>query len=68
MQLISKHEKGIQFLLSFAVFSKHAWVVPLENKKIILIVNTFYKVLDKSERCKLNKIWVDKVVNFMIDQ
>lgn len=39
-----------------------------KQKKIISIVNTFQKVLDKSEGCKPNKILVDKVVNFMINQ
>ena len=41
------------------IFSKYAWVVPLNNKKGVSIVNYFPKILDDSNR-KPNKIWVDK--------
>ena len=41
------------------VFSKYAWVVPLKDKKGVSIVDTFQKILDKSER-RANKIWVDE--------
>ena len=35
MQLISKFNKGLRFLLCFLnIFSKHAWVAPLEDKII----------------------------------
>ena len=34
MQLLSRYNKGIRFLLSVIdIFSKHAWVVPLKDKK-----------------------------------
>ena len=34
MQLLSKYNKGIKFLLCVIdIFSKHAWVVPLKDKK-----------------------------------
>ena len=34
MQLISKYNKGVRFLLCVIdIFSKHAWVVPLKDKK-----------------------------------
>ena len=34
MQLISKSNKGIRFLLCVIdIFSKYAWVVPLKDKK-----------------------------------
>ena len=60
MQLISKYSKGLRFLLCFIVtFSKHAWVVPLKNKKGATIVNAFQSILDDSGR-KLNKIRVDQ--------
>ena len=60
MRLIGKFNKGFRFLLSVIdIFSKYAWVVPLEDKKDISIVNAFQKVLDKSG-CKLNKILVEK--------
>ena len=56
MQLISKYNKGIRFLLSaIDLFSKHAWVVPLKDKKGITIVNTFQSILNSTKR-KPNKI------------
>ena len=34
MQLISKYNKGIRYLLcAIDLFSKYAWVVPLKDKK-----------------------------------
>ena len=64
MQLISKYNKGIRYVLcAIDVFSKYVWVVPIKDKKGVIIVNAFQKILDSSER-KPNKIWVDKVVNF----
>ena len=34
MQLISKYNKGIRFLLHLIdIFSKYAWAIPLKNKK-----------------------------------
>ena len=34
MQLVSKFKKGFRFLLCVTdIFSKYAWVVPLEDKK-----------------------------------
>ena len=44
-------------------FSKHAWVIPLKDKKGISIVNAFQKILNNSRR-KPNKIWVDKGSEF----
>ena len=44
MQLISKFNKGIRFLLCIIViFSKYAWVIPLKDKKGITITNAFPK-------------------------
>ena len=58
MQLISKFTKGFGFLLCVIdIFSKYAWVVPLNDKKGISIVNAFQKILKESKR-KPNKIWV----------
>ena len=45
------------------VFSKYAWVVPLKDKKGIIIANAFQKTLDESNR-KPKKIWVDKSSDF----
>ena len=64
MQLISKFNKGFRFLLCIIdMFSKYAWVLPLENKKVISIVNAFKNIFKKSNR-KPNKIWVGKGSEF----
>ena len=48
MQLISKFNKGFRFLLcAIDIFSKHAWVVLLKDKKGLTIVSAFQKILDK---------------------
>ena len=58
MQLISKYNKGIRYLLCVIdLFSKYVWVVPLKDRKGVSIVNAFQKILDSSKR-KPNKIWV----------
>ena len=65
MQLISKYNKGIRYLLSVIdLFSKYAWVIHLKNKKGESIVEGFKKMLDdsgnaKDSNRKPNKIWVD---------
>ena len=74
MQLLSKYNKGIRFLLCVIDnFSKYAWVVPLKDKKGISIVKTFQSILKQSNRrvedtsaqhVKPNKIWVDKGSEF----
>ena len=64
MQLLSKYNKGIRFLLCVIdIFSKYAWVVPLKDKKGISIVKAFQSILKQSNR-KPNKIWVDKGSKF----
>ena len=59
MHLISKFNKGVQFLLCVIdVYSKYICFVPLKDKKGITITNAFQKIL--KEYChKPNKIWVD---------
>ena len=53
MQLTSKFNKGIRFLLSaIDIFSKYTWAIPLKDKKD-------KKILDEFNR-KPNKTWVDK--------
>ena len=69
MQLISKFNEGFRFLLRIIdIFSKYASVVLLKDKKGIIIVDAFQKILDKSMKlhseCKPNKIWVDKGSEF----
>ena len=65
MQLLSRYNKGIRFLLCVIdIFSKYAWVVPLKDKKGISIVKAFQIILKQSNSSKPNKIWVDKGSEF----
>ena len=64
MQVLSKYNKGIRFLLCVIdIFSKYAWVVPLKDKKGISIVKAFQIILKQSNK-KSNKIWVDEGTEF----
>ena len=64
MQLISKYNKGIRYLLcAIDLFSKYAFAVPLKDKKGTTIVNAFQSILDNSKR-KSNKICVDQGSEF----
>ena len=64
MQLLSKYNKGIRFLLCVIdIFSKSAWFVPLKDKKGVSIVKAFQSILKQSNR-KPNKILVDKGSEF----
>ena len=47
------------------IYSKYASVIPLKDKKGIIISNSFQKILKESNR-KPNKIWVDKGSEFYI--
>ena len=47
MQLLSKFNKGIRFLIcAIDIFSKYSWVIPLKDKKST--ANNFQNVLDES--------------------
>ena len=64
IQLLSRHNEGIRFLLCVIdIFSKYAWVVPLKDKKGASIVTAIQSILKQSNR-KPNKIWVDKGSEF----
>ena len=64
MQLASKYNKGIRFLLcAIDIFSKYVWIVPLKDKNGVIIVNAFECILDSSKR-KPNKLWVDQGSEF----
>ena len=64
MQLLSRYNKGIRFLLCVIdIFSKYAWVVPLKDNKGVSIVTAFQSILKQSNR-KPNKIWADKGSEF----
>ena len=44
MQLISKFNKGIHFLLCVIyIFSKYTWVIPLKDKKVLQLLMLFKK-------------------------
>ena len=60
MQLISKYNNGIRYLLcAIDLFRKYAFVVPLKDKKGTTIVNAFQSILDNLKRTS-NKIWIDQ--------
>ena len=64
MQLISKFEKGIRFLLYVIdIYSKNAWVIPLKDQKGITITNAFQKIL-KESNSKPNTACFDKGSKF----
>ena len=64
MQLISKYNKGVRFLLcAIDIFSKYAWILPSKDKKRINIVAAFQSILKQSNR-KPSKIWVTKSGDF----
>ena len=59
MQSLSKYNKGIKYLLcAISFFRKYAWVVSLKDKRGIIIVNAFQKIVSKGR--KPNKIWFDQ--------
>ena len=44
MKLISKFNKGFRFLLcAIDIFSKYAWVVPLKDKNVLVLLMFFKK-------------------------
>ena len=60
MQSLSRKNKGIKYLLCIIdLYSKYAFVIPLKDKKGIIIVNAFNKIIKQSNR-KPNKIWIDQ--------
>ena len=64
MQLISKYNKGVRYLLcAVDLFSKYDFVVPLKDKKGTSVVNEFQSILDSSKR-NASKIWVDQGSKF----
>ena len=63
VQLICKFNKGRFLLWVIDIYSKYTWVIPLKDKKGIIITNAFENILDKSKH-KQNKIWVDKEREF----
>ena len=66
MKLISKFNQVTRFLLCVIdIFSKYAWVVSLNDKKGITIVNGFQKILDNSTRKRNRKIvFAERFISF----
>ena len=54
MQLISKYNKGVRFLLCVVdIFSKYAWVVPLKDKKGVSIapsISKYFKTIQSKTK------------------
>ena len=68
MQLISKYNEGIRYILcAIDLFSKYALVVPLKDEKGVSIINKFQRILNNSKR-KQNKIWIDQGSEFYNNQ
>ena len=45
MQLISKYNKGIRYLLCVIdLLSEYPWVAPLKDKNVVTIVNAFQSI------------------------
>ena len=60
MQLISKYNKTIRYLLCVIdLFSKYAWIVLLKEKKVATTVNEFRSISNSSKR-KPHKTWADQ--------
>ena len=64
MQLLNKFDKGVPSLLCVIdIYSKYVWVIPLKDKKGIIVTNAFQDISDELIP-KPNKIWVDKSSEF----
>ena len=64
MQLMSKFNKGIHFLLCVIdIYSKYGFVIPLKDKRDTTITNVFQKILVESGR-NPNEVWVEKDSKF----
>ena len=62
--LISKYNQDFRFLLCVIdIFSKYAKVVPLKDKKDVIIVDAVQRILGDLER-KPNKLWVNQGSEF----
>ena len=66
MQSLSRYNKRFKYLLcAIDLFSKYAWVIYIKDKKGTSIVDAFKKIISERQR-KPNKIWLFKVVSFII--
>ena len=59
MQSLSKYNKVIKYLLyEIDLFSIYGWVVLLQDKRGITVVNAFQKIISKGR--EPIKIWIDQ--------
>ena len=66
MQSLSRYNKRFKYLLcAIDLFSKYAWVISIKDKKGTSIVDAFKKIISERQR-KPHKIWLFKVVSFII--
>ena len=67
IQSLSKYNKGMKCLLcAIDLFSKHAWVIPIKDRKGASIVNAFKKIFQKDEGNQM-KYGLIKAVNSIIN-
>ena len=64
MGLLSSLNRSAKYLFYVLdVFTKYAWVKPLEDEKSKTSLHGFIKIVNESER-KSNKLWVDQEKDF----
>ena len=60
MESLSSKNKNVKYLLCVIdVFTKYAWVKPLQDKKDKISLNAFIEIVNESNR-NPNKLWVDQ--------
>ena len=60
MGSLSSKNKNVKSLLCVIdVFTKHAWVKPLKDKKGKTVLNAFIEIVNECNR-KPNKLWIDQ--------
>ena len=60
VESLSSKNKNVKYLLYVIdVFTKYAWVKPLEDEKGKRVLNASIKIVNEFNR-KLNKLWVDQ--------
>ena len=64
MQEWSKENKDYRYMLNVIdVFSKHAWSIPLKDKKGLTVLDGFKQIVKESDRIPKH-IWVDEGKEF----
>ena len=58
MESFSSKSKKLKYLLCIIdIFTKYAWVKPVEDKKCKTVLNAFADIVNESNR-KPNKLWI----------